>query len=56
MSRAGIEAAIGAAGRAGDGAKGVFGFAIVALLENDLVTGQDLVIDGGKNITYQAVV
>ena len=30
--------------------------AIVALLENDLVTGQDLVIDGGKNITYQAVV
>lgn len=29
--------------------------AIVALLENDLVTGQDLVIDGGKNILYQTV-
>ena len=29
--------------------------AIVSLLENDLVTGQDLVVDGGKNITYQAV-
>ena len=26
--------------------------AIVALLENDAVTGQDLVIDGGKNILY----
>lgn len=26
--------------------------AIVALLENDLVTGQDLVVDGGKNIQY----
>ena len=30
--------------------------AIVALLENDLVTGQDLVIDGGKNVLYQTVV
>jgi len=28
--------------------------AVIALLENDLVTGQDLVIDGGKNILYQA--
>ena len=28
---------------------------VIALLENDLVTGQDLVIDGGKNILYQAV-
>lgn len=28
--------------------------AIVALLENDLVTGQDLVVDGGKNVLYQA--
>ena len=27
--------------------------AIVALLENDLVTGQDLVVDGGKNVLYQ---
>ena len=27
--------------------------AVVALLENDLVTGQDLVVDGGKNILYQ---
>jgi 3-oxoacyl-[acyl-carrier protein] reductase len=27
--------------------------AVIALLENDLVTGQDLVIDGGKNILYQ---
>jgi 3-oxoacyl-[acyl-carrier protein] reductase len=26
--------------------------AIVALLENDVVTGQDLVVDGGKNILY----
>ena len=26
--------------------------AIVSLLENDLVTGQDLVIDGGRNIQY----
>ena len=26
--------------------------AIMALIENDLVTGQDLVIDGGKNIQY----
>src|SRR6476659_887114 len=32
---AGIEAAIGATGRTGDGAKGVFGFAIVALLEHE---------------------
>ena len=30
--------------------------AVVSLLENDVITGQDLVIDGGKNITYQAVV
>jgi 3-oxoacyl-[acyl-carrier protein] reductase len=30
--------------------------AAIALLENDAITGQDLVIDGGKNITYQAVV
>jgi 3-oxoacyl-[acyl-carrier protein] reductase len=30
--------------------------AVIALLENDLLTGQDLVIDGGKNITYQTVV
>ncbi len=29
--------------------------AVVALLENDLVTGQDLVVDGGKSILYQAV-
>ena len=29
--------------------------AVIALLENDLVTGQDLVIDGGKNILYQTV-
>src|SRR5207237_7993584 len=26
--------------------------AVIALLENDLVTGQDLVIDGGKNVLY----
>jgi 3-oxoacyl-[acyl-carrier protein] reductase len=26
--------------------------AVVALLENDLVTGQDLVVDGGKNVQY----
>ncbi|HKW59766.1 MAG TPA: SDR family oxidoreductase [Candidatus Dormibacteraeota bacterium] len=26
---------------------------VVALLENDLVTGQDLVVDGGKNVLYQ---
>jgi NAD(P)-dependent dehydrogenase (short-subunit alcohol dehydrogenase family) len=26
--------------------------AVVSLLENDLVTGQDLVVDGGKNIAY----
>jgi 3-oxoacyl-[acyl-carrier protein] reductase len=26
--------------------------AIVGLLENDVITGQDLVIDGGKNIQY----
>ena len=30
--------------------------AVVALLENDLVTGQDLVVDGGKNVLYQPVV
>ncbi len=30
--------------------------AVIALLENDLVTGQDLVVDGGKNITYQPIV
>jgi 3-oxoacyl-[acyl-carrier protein] reductase len=30
--------------------------AVVSLLENDLITGQDLVIDGGKGITYQSVV
>lgn len=29
--------------------------AVVALLENDLVTGQDLVVDGGKNILYQPI-
>jgi NAD(P)-dependent dehydrogenase (short-subunit alcohol dehydrogenase family) len=29
---------------------------VVALLENDLITGQDVVIDGGKNVLYQAVV
>ena len=29
--------------------------AVIALLENDLVTGQDLVVDGGKNILYQAI-
>jgi 3-oxoacyl-[acyl-carrier protein] reductase len=27
--------------------------AVLALLENDLITGQDLVIDGGKNVLYQ---
>jgi NAD(P)-dependent dehydrogenase (short-subunit alcohol dehydrogenase family) len=27
--------------------------AAIALLENDLITGQDLIIDGGKNILYQ---
>ena len=27
--------------------------AVVGLLQNDLVTGQDLVVDGGKNILYQ---
>jgi len=27
--------------------------AVIALLENDLITGQDLVIDGGKNVMYQ---
>jgi NAD(P)-dependent dehydrogenase (short-subunit alcohol dehydrogenase family) len=26
--------------------------AVVSLLENDLVTGQDLVVDGGKNVVY----
>ena len=30
--------------------------AVIALLENDLITGQDLVVDGGKNILYQAIV
>jgi NAD(P)-dependent dehydrogenase (short-subunit alcohol dehydrogenase family) len=30
--------------------------AVISLLENDLITGLDLVIDGGKNITYQSVV
>jgi len=30
--------------------------AVIALLENDLITGQDLVIDGGKNVLYQALV
>jgi len=29
--------------------------AVVALLENDIVTGQDLVIDGGKNVLYQPI-
>jgi len=27
--------------------------AVIALLENDLITGQDLVVDGGKNVLYQ---
>ena len=27
--------------------------AVVGLLENDLITGQDLVVDGGKNVLYQ---
>ena len=27
--------------------------AVMALLENDVITGQDLVVDGGKNILYQ---
>src|SRR4029077_6690055 len=27
--------------------------AVIALLENDMITGQDLVIDGGKNVLYQ---
>ena len=27
--------------------------AVIALLENDVITGQDLVIDGGKNVLYQ---
>jgi 3-oxoacyl-[acyl-carrier protein] reductase len=26
--------------------------AVIALLENDVITGQDLVVDGGKNIQY----
>ncbi len=26
--------------------------AVLALIENDLVTGQDLVVDGGKNVKY----
>ena len=30
--------------------------AVMAMLENDLVTGQDLVVDGGKNILYQTIV
>ena len=30
--------------------------AVIALVENDLVTGQDLVVDGGKNILYQPLV
>lgn len=30
--------------------------AVIALLQNDLITGQDLVIDGGKSVLYQAVV
>jgi 3-oxoacyl-[acyl-carrier protein] reductase len=29
--------------------------AVIALLENDIVTGQDLVIDGGKNVLYQPI-
>jgi len=29
--------------------------AVIALLENDLITGQDLVVDGGKNVLYQAL-
>src|SRR5258706_6433027 len=28
---------------------------VLALLENDLITGQDLVVDGGKNVLYQAL-
>ncbi|TMB75862.1 MAG: SDR family oxidoreductase, partial [Chloroflexi bacterium] len=27
--------------------------AVLALLENDLINGQDLVIDGGKSVLYQ---
>jgi len=27
--------------------------AVIALLENDLITGEDLVVDGGKNVLYQ---
>src|SRR5438552_705485 len=30
--------------------------AVIALLENDLITGEDLVIDGGKNVLYQALI
>ena len=30
--------------------------AVIALLENDLITGQDLVVDGGKNVQYQALI
>src|SRR5438874_3169750 len=30
--------------------------AVIALLENDLITGQDLVVDGGKNVLYQPLV
>jgi 3-oxoacyl-[acyl-carrier protein] reductase len=29
--------------------------AIVALLESDIITGQDIVVDGGKNVAYQAL-
>jgi len=29
--------------------------AIVALLESDVITGQDVVVDGGKNVAYQAL-
>jgi len=30
--------------------------AVIALLENDLITGQDLVVDGGKNVLYQSLI
>ena len=30
--------------------------AVIAMLENDLITGQDLVVDGGKTILYQTIV
>ena len=29
--------------------------AVLAFVENDLVTGQDLVVDGGKNVLYQPI-